>query len=208
MRTTNITSENRKGGTAMNTVTIATRRKRSHRGRNFLIILATLLLVMASAGIAGQAVAGDVENVPVAPQAGSAEINVKTKQALSVVGGSVTGANGYIFVNDDNTAFKAPAEVYTGDRFNINLAIGNSSQNPLDCQITVSSTEGFTLDVRGSNGASNVVRLGTDTWAFRLDANESDDVPDLTITVAVSTATPGNYNLGCVIEALTFPGGE
>ena len=57
--------------------------------------------------------------------------------------------------------------------------------------------------------ARDVVRIGTNTWAFRLDANESDDAPDLAITIAVGgSIAPGSYNLGCVIEALTFKGGR
>ncbi len=160
----------------MRTASITAEASKKHSGRKFFIILATLLLVMASAGIAGQALAGDVQVVPVASTAGgSGQVNVAADQALGVAGGSVTGANaGRVIVNDDGTAFKAPAQVCTGDRFTVDLALLNKSHKPLELQITISSPDGFSLEVSGKDGTAGVVRIDTNTWAFRLDANETE----------------------------------
>lgn len=168
---------------------------------------------MAGVGAVGQAIAADVQIEP--PPADDApvsagEIKVTSVQALSVVGGSVSGAEaGYVFVNEDNTTFKAPAQVYTGDKFTINLALANKSESQMDTQITVSAPEGMSVDVEGNDGVKGVVRFGADKWAFRLDADDSDDEPDLIITISVSgSMSPSYYCLHCLIEPLSFEGDE
>ena len=189
----------------MQTVNTKTTSGKRHPGRNLIIALVTTFLVMAGVGAAVQAAGGDVKVVPGVPGDGKAEVKVASSQALAVVAGSVAGAKGRVFTNEDGTAFKAPAEVCTGDRYTINLALANRSNSPIDAQITVSSPEEFTVDVRGKNAAKGLVRTGPNTWAFGLDANESDEMPDLAIRVAVSdVAQPGNYGLQCVIEPLMF----
>lgn len=186
----------------------AERRPRRHFSRRTFFVIAALAIIMVSAGVAGAATAGEMEVIPDA----TGEVQVTTGQALAVVGGSITGAeSGYVFVNDDQTAFKAPAQVYTGDRFTINLALDNKSQSPMDTQIAISAPEGMSLDVKGKDDVRDVVKVGADIWAFRLEAseNEADDEPDLIITIAIGCSViPGSYGLKCVIEPLTFEGGE
>ena len=71
---------------------------------------------------------------------------------MGVVGGSVVTA-------DDGTAFKAPAQVNTGDRFTINLALANRSENPLEAQIPTSGPSD--LPQPGSYGLKCVIELLT-----------------------------------------------
>ncbi len=159
---------------------------------------------MVGAGLAQEAIAGDVEIVPGA----TGEVRITASQALTVIGGSVTGADASrIIVSDDATNFMVPAEVYTGDQFTINLALGNKSESPMEAQVTISGPEGISVDVQGKDGVQGVVQTGLKSWVFRLDANESDDEPDLEITLAVSDlAQPGFYSLQCIIEPLAFEG--
>jgi hypothetical protein len=170
-----------------------------HLRRRVWVVLAAIVLTIASAGAAGQAMAGDT----------SGDIAINAGQALGVAGGTVSGASaGRVIVGDDGISFQAPVEVFTGDRFTVNLALVNRSQQPLDLQATMTAPSGFTLDIAAADGATGAVRLGPNSWAFTIDPAESDYEPDLAVTIAVSDViTPGFYNLECVIEPLTFPGG-
>lgn len=181
-------------------------KNRRHPGKKFFIILATIVLAMAGVGIAGEAVAGEVEVLPGA----TGEVKVTAGQALTVIGGSVTGVDaGRVIVNDDAMSFLAPAEVYTGDKFTINLALGNKSGSPMEAQIDITGADGFTVKVEGRDGVHGVVQVGAGSWVFVLDAEEGDEEADLAVTIKVNAlAQPGYYNLGCLIEPLAFGGGE
>ena len=189
------------------TINIATGTKKRHTLRISLIALAAIVLTMAGAGAANGTAADVIEKISgTSAEGSSGQVNVTADQALGVTGGSVTGANaGRVIVNDEGTTFKAPVEVSTGDKFTVNLALVNKSNNPLEFQITISSPKDFSLDVESEDGATGAVRIDANTWAFRLGANEDDEETDLAITVAVSAITqPGYYVLDCVIEPLEF----
>ena len=191
------------------TITITPTTRKRFLDKRFLIPVITIL-VMLGAGLTGQAVAGNLSDikVPVAPGTGViGEADVTTSQALTIIDGSVTGANaGRVIINDDNTAFIAPAEVYTGDRFAINLALGNDSENPVEAQITVLTPDGISVKVKGSDDVSGVVRCGPDSWALRMKANQGNEDADLIVIVSVSDVIPaGDYTIRCTIEPITFP---
>ncbi len=170
-----------------------------HLRRRVFVILGAIVLMVASAGAAGQVMAGDT----------TGDIDINAGQALGVAGGTVSGASaGRVIVGDDGISFKAPVEVFTGDRFTVNLALVNQSQQPLDLQARMTAPSGFTLDIVATDGATGAVRMDANTWAFTIDPAESDYEPDLAVTIAVSDViAPGFYNIECVIEPLTFPGG-
>jgi hypothetical protein len=182
--------------------------RKTHSGRVLAFVLLTLVLTMLSAGIASRAVAGEMNIVPLFSRDSQSQLSVNARQSLTVIDGSFGGATGHFFVDSSGTSFKAPAEVYQGDMFTMKLALGNSSQSPLDAQIQLSFPEGMYLDVRGADGASEVVQTGHDTWAFILAANENNREPDIVVKIRVSNISPGSYNLKCVIEPLEFEGSQ
>jgi hypothetical protein len=179
---------------------IITRITKNRLNRKVYIILAAMALIMAGASVAGQTMASN----PIG------EMDITAGQAVTVISGSVTGVDGgRVIIDDDGFTFKAPAQVYTGDRFSINLALGNRSNCPLELEIRIEAPPGFSLDVRARDGASGAVRMGRDNWVVTLGAGEADEIEDLAITISVSdTIQPGFYNLGCVIEPLRISGGE
>lgn len=170
-----------------------------------LAVLVLLLIVMAAAGVAREVVAGNLkETTPAFSPQNSPAIAATPEQALRVAGGLVTGARaGCVIVDDERTVFKAPAQVCTGDRFTVHLALVNESNRVIGCQMCLSLPEGFSAHVRGYDGVIGVVPVGLNTWAFPIASHERDEEPDLAIAVAVdSTAKPGNYSIGCAIEPL------
>ena len=91
------------------TANITTGSRKRRLGGNSLIILANIVLVIMCAGLAGQAVVGNVKVVPGA----AGRVQVTSSQALTVIGGSVAEADaGRVIVNDDGTAFIAPAVLF------------------------------------------------------------------------------------------------
>ena len=184
----------------MRIITLISGVMKNHFNRKYALILLSLFLVMAGAGVASDAIAGDT----------TGELDITASQALTVIGGSVTGAEGgRVIVDEDGFAFKAPSQVYTGDRFSIELALGNRSNKPLELQTTIEAPPGFRVDVKTSDGASGAIRTGTDTWLLTICAGEADMEPDLSINISVSGAIqPGFYSLGCVIEPLRISGGK
>jgi len=181
--------------------------QRKRLPRRFFIIMACLALAAVGAGAAGPAVADNVGQLMDSDGEGTAA-NVATtvEQALGVMGGSVTEADaGRVIVSDDGTAFKAPVQANIGDKFNINLALVNKSDQPLDLQIDIDTPGGLTATIQGNDGASGVVQSDINSWVFTLAANEGNETTDLAITIAVDDLIqPGNYVLDCVIEPVTF----
>ncbi len=181
----------------METETVPTPKR--HLRRRFYVVLAAIVLTIVSAGVAGQAMADTA----------GGDVNINADQTLGVASGTVGSASGgRVIISDDGASFKAPVECFTGDQFTINLALVNRSQQPLDLQVKMTAPAGFTLAMTASDGANGAVRMGPDTWALTLDPNENDYETDLTIVIAVSDViAPGFYDLGCIIEPLTFTGG-
>ena len=175
--------------------------------KSLVIILITLILSMAGIGVGAPALADHTDVLPGIPLEDTASNIITTvEQALGIAGGSVTEIkNGRVIVNDDGTAFKAPVEACIGDQFNVNLALVNRSDRPLELQLDISAPEGFSVDVQGNDGTTGVVRTDINTFAFTLAANEDNENPDLAITVAIDDLTqPGNYVLDCAIEPVRF----
>ena len=179
-------------------------RKKKRLPKTLVIILVTLALAMAGAGVAGPAVAEHLDDLPGISETSTVVTTVE--QALGVAGGSVTDIkNGRVIVSDDGTAFLAPVQASIGDQFNINLALINKSDQPLDLELDISVPKGLSVDVQGNDSATGVVQSNINTWIFTLAANEDNQTPDLTITVAIDDLTqPGNYVLDCVIEPVKF----
>jgi len=188
------------------TVSITAKPGKKLLGRKFLILMTIVFLILALETFGYVSVNGVKIEQRRPTESTVLKADTAVDQTLAVVGGSITGASaGRVIINDNGTAFTAPAEVGTGGQFTVNLPLGNRSDQPLEAQITISNTEGFSLDVKGRDGATGMVRIDTNTWAFKLAANENDQEADLAITVAVSDMTqPGNYLLECLIEPLKF----
>jgi len=177
--------------------------QRKRLPRRFFIIMACLAAAAVGAGATGPVVADNIGQLVDTDGEG---IAATVEQALGVMGGSVTEADaGRVVVSDDGTAFKAPVQANIGDKFNVNLALVNKSDQPLDLQIDISTPSGLTAAIQGNDGASGVVQSDTNSWVFTLAANEDNQTPDLAITIAVDDLIqPGNYVLDCVIEPITF----
>ena len=181
--------------------------QRKRLPRRFFIIMACLALAAVGAGVAGPAVADNIgQLVDTDGEGVAANVAATVEQALRVMGGSVTEADaGRVIVSDDGTAFKAPVQANIGDKFNVNLALVNKSDQPLDLQIDISTPSGLTATIQGNDGASGVVQSDINSWVFTLAANEGNQTPDLAITIAVDDLVqPGSYVLDCVIEPVTF----
>ncbi len=181
--------------------------QRKRLPRRFFIIMACLAIAAVGAGVAGPAVADNIDYlVDTNGEGVAANVAATVEQALGVMGGSVTEADaGRVIVSDDGTAFKAPVQANIGDQFNVNLALVNKSDQPLDLEIAISTPSGLTATIQGNDGVSGVVQSDINSWMFTLAANEGNQTPDLAITIAVDDLTqPGNYVLDCVIEPVTF----
>ncbi len=181
---------------------------RKHRlPKKFFIIMITLALAAVGIGAAGPAVAEHLDDLSGISEDGITSTVVTTvEQALGVAGGSVTEIkNGRVIVNDDGTAFKAPVGASIGDQFKVNLALANNSNQPFDLELDIDTPEGFSVDVKGNDGVTDVVRTDINTFVFTLAASEDNENPDLAITVAIDDLTqPGNYTLDCTIEPVRF----
>lgn len=187
------------------TTGIAATARKMHLSKSLVAVLGAAVLTMAGAGAAAQAAAGDVK-ITGEPSGLSGSMDVTVAQGLTIVGGSMTGvAAGRVITSDDGTVFMAPAEVFTGDRFTVNIALGNKSERALEAQITVEAPEGMRVEVKGSDGAAGVVRTANNTWTFRLAGAETDEIPDLAITVSVSGTTElGAHPMKIAIEPLKW----
>ena len=182
-------------------------RRKLRLPKKFFIIMITLALASVGAGAAAPALAEKSDILKEISEEGiTSTISATVEQALGVIGGSVTEASaGRVIVNDDFTAFKAPVEACIGDQFNVNLALVNRSEQPLELELKIDTPGGLTVDVQGNDGASGVVRTDVNSFAFTLAANEENETPDLAITIAIDDlAQPGNYVLDCVIEPVEF----
>ena len=174
--------------------------------KKFFIIMITLALAAVGIGAAGPAVADRAHTFSgVSGEGNASNIITTVEQALGIAGGSVTEKNGRVIVNDDGTAFKAPVEASIGDQFKVNLALVNNSNQPFDLELDIDTPEGFSVDVQGNDGVTDVVRTDINTFVFTLAASEDNETPDLAITVAIDDLTqPGNYVLDFVIEPVKF----
>ena len=174
--------------------------------RHTVLLAVTGAIALAATGFTGLSAQTENDN-PSDQAAVSGLVGVVVSQALVVVGGSLGGATvAPVFTNDEGTAFSVGAQVHTGERFTISLALGNKGQAAISSQLTISGPEGISLKVVGQDGARDLTALESGTWAFRLEPGESDLDPDLVVTAAVSPiAQAGKYDLLFSIEPLALP---
>ncbi|MBI2916534.1 MAG: hypothetical protein HYY01_00945 [Chloroflexi bacterium] len=165
------------------------------RGKNMRILgksvpaaVVAMALILSTAGAAvGVVLAGRV----------TGSIGATVGQALVVrlnAGTSVTGApRSLVTVEDDGTAFAASAELFTGDQFNVNLALANLSGQELTGELTLVAPEGITLAVTEAGDVlANAVRTGPFNWKFRMNASDNATT-DLVITVALADDMPPGF---------------
>lgn len=135
------------------------------------------LLVTVSGAAAGIVLSGQV----------TGQIPVTVSQALlvetvQVVGGDVSQG----FRSDDGTSFSAAVELNTGDKFEVQLALVNASDEALVGEIILDFPPGVSLKASSADGVSRIVRTGLGTWLFDLAANHSNTLEDMTITIALA----------------------
>ena len=147
-------------------------------------------LIVATAGAAtGAVLAGSVDGV----------VTAAASQAMVVqdgAGTAITGADeGLVFVEDDETAFHAAAELNTGDDFDVALSVANLSDDELTGELTLIAPDGITMDVAKAADAitDDIIQTGPFTWKFKLPANDAPADTDMTITIALADDMPPGF---------------
>jgi hypothetical protein len=116
-------------------------------------------------------------------------------------------------VADDNTAFQAAAELATGDWAVFNLPLKNASDVELIGLLTLSVPDCLEVEVfqaksdAGGSHVHNVVRVGMNTWKFKLDAEAEYCDPDDALAILVSVddyCMPGYYNIEGTIKQIGY----
>ncbi len=163
-------------------------------GRRVGIWVLALGIAVAGAGVAGAA------------QAATGEANLTVSQSLVVLGGNVTGASDAVFaLSDDGTAFSTAASTWTGGRYAVNISLGNKLDKALTADLTVDAPQGIRVGVSGADGVAAVARMSDKTWKLVVSPNESDSIPDLSITVTVGeTMAPGSYSMKMGLEQVAY----
>ncbi len=144
-------------------------------------------LILATSGAAvGVVLAGNVTGV----------ITTSVSQALLIRDGVLSGPAvdaGLFTMSDDGTQFTAGTEINTGDKFNVELALANESDEELTGELTLVAPSGITLAVKEMDDITqNIVRTGPFTWKFRLPV-ATDTATDMRITVALADDMPPGY---------------
>ncbi len=115
-------------------------------------------------------------------------------------------------VADDNTAFQAAAEVATGDWVAFTLPLKNASEVDLVGLLTLNVPAGLEVEAFSATPASsqsnvmNVVRVGLNTWKFKLAAGadyQTVDKLELVIS-ADDTVAPGFYTIDGNIKQIGY----
>jgi hypothetical protein len=110
--------------------------------------------------------------------------------------------------SDDNTAFQAAAELAVGDWAAFVLPLKNASDLDLFGLLTLSVPECLEVEVFAYDGdnVSEVVRIGLNTWKFKLAAiaeYTADDV--LVVVISVDdTCAPGYYTISGEINQIPY----
>ena len=144
-------------------------------------------LILATSGAAvGVVLTGQVTGV----------ITATASQALLISAGALSGPAvdaGLFTMSDEGTKFTAGVEINTGDRFNVDLALANASDEELTGELVLVGPSGITLQVREMDDITqNIVRTGPFTWKFRLPV-ATDTAPDMRITVALADDMPPGF---------------
>ena len=146
-------------------------------------------LIAATAGAAtGVVLSGSVDGV----------VTATASQAMVVqdgAGTAITGADeGLVFVEDDETAFHAAAELNTGDDFDVELSVANLSDDDLTGELTLIAPDGITMDVVKAGAiADDIIQTGPFTWKFKLPVNDDPATTDMTITIALADDMPPGF---------------
>ncbi len=116
-------------------------------------------------------------------------------------------------VSDDHTGFQAAAEMATGDWASFKLPIKNASDNDLVAELTFNVPECIEVEIYSdidvtTNDVGNPVRIGLNTWKFKVKA-AADSINDATdflyVVVSVDdTCLPGYYNISGTIKQISY----
>ncbi len=115
----------------------------------------------------------------------------------------------FVAAKDDNTAFQAAAELATGDWAAFDLPLKNASSNNLTALMTLNVPEGLEVEAFAATGASKiteVVRIGLNTWKFKVATGAVYTSTDL-LTIVVSTdddMAPGYYTIDGTIKQIGY----
>ncbi len=185
--------------------------------------LLVFALVAAGAGAAaGTVLAGKV----------TAEVNAAVSQALLVEApvwqSSLTSGHGapqqvdrhtgwvsepkrdFGAAKDDNTAFQAAAEFAQGEWVAFNLPFKNASSNNMTALMTLNVPEGLEVEVYADNTTTpkitEVVRIGLNTWKFKVDKDaEYTSTDNLVVVISADDGiTPGYYTVGGDIKQIGY----
>ncbi len=122
-------------------------------------------------------------------------------------------------VADDNTAFQAAAELAVGDWAAFNLPLKNASEVELFGLLTLSVPECLEVEVYADAdpaagdspdaaiNVTEVVRIGLNTWKFKLAAGAEYDPVDDCLMVVISvddTCAPGYYTISGEINQIPY----
>lgn len=113
-------------------------------------------------------------------------------------------------VSDDNTGFQAAAELAIGDWAAFEIPLKNASDVDLVGLLTLNVPVGLEAEVYNENASGNVtsvVRIGLNTWKFKLKAAADYDGTNDTLIVVVSvddTVMPGYYTISGTIKQIGY----
>ncbi len=108
--------------------------------------------------------------------------------------------------SDNNTAFRAVAEVATGDWIAFELPLKNASNVDLIGILTFNVPQGFVVEVYADNvtatRVTQVVSIGSNAWIFKLAAGADYQTADrLTVVISVdATMLPDHYDISGTIQ--------
>ncbi len=192
------------------------------------IWLLVLALVAAGAGAAaGTVLAGKVTGeMPVAVSQALLTESPVWLSSANITSGHYTGApqqvdkhlgwigipNRYIgTAADDNTAFQAAGEVSTGDWVAFDLPLKNASNRALIGEMTLNVPDGLEVEAFANNSTTNmtisdVVRIGLNTWKFKVAKGAEYTTADrLTIVISAdATIVPGYYTIDGTIKQIGY----
>ena len=153
-------------------------------GKSLPVWVIAVALIVATAGAA----AGTVLSGAVAGQ-----VSTTVSQSLSINSGSISGADNAIFtVSDDGTEFSAAAEINNGDKYTIELVLGNASTDTATFELSLAGPKDVGLSASGEATKVQAVRISATTWKGSVVAGSGK----LTITVAAADdMDPGFYSI-------------
>ncbi len=115
-------------------------------------------------------------------------------------------------VADDNTAFQAAAEIAQGEWVAFYLPLKNASKNDMVGLLTLNVPAGIEVEVFSYTPASsqsnvmNVIRIGLNTWKFKLAAGADYQAADrLAVVISADDGVaPGYYAINGTITQIGY----